>query len=231
MFYLSAAKKYSMKDENTLLREENERLKLIIALLTQQFGASKQQSNADLQMGKEAKQFTYTYLQTEDGIALLSQPNSPSNIGIVQPPNADAGKGDGLIQVYNAVPSSGIGTVQVSEGNSPPGIGTVQPVQPLSPAAKASAQLHFSSIRWGVRRAMPNCRHSSHDAATKILIQLLSSERNTTKQWRDLTGLTTSGVAKQLMMLRKRGLIIRTRFQLYGLTGTALEMVEKATQV
>lgn len=228
MFYLSAAKKYSMKDENTLLREENERLKLIIALLTQQFGASKQPFDTDPSTGNGAKQFVYSYLQTEDGITLLSQPNSSSDIGITQPCNADAGTGNALTQVCVAVPSSGIGTEQVSEGNSPSGIGTTQPVQPISSPAKGSAQLHFGSIRSGLRRLMPNCRHSSHDAATKILIQLLTSERNTTAQWRHLTDLSASGVAKQLMMLRKRGLIIRTGFQQYSLTGTALEMVEKA---
>jgi len=64
----------------------------------------------------------------------------------------------------------------------------------------------------------------------KLLINFYNGGSGSHKELRKLTGLSKGGMAKSIMALTKRGLIVRTGFQKFSLTGDALKILESGWQ-
>ena len=60
-----------------------------------------------------------------------------------------------------------------------------------------------------------------------IFMQLYKQPLCTHSKLAGITGITLSGVAKNIHMLKKRGLVQRTAYQTYMLTAKAISMIEE----
>src|SRR5205085_8341602 len=100
----------------------------------------------------------------------------------------------------------------------------------LSEGRKDSLNISYtdkgSGKNWINHSVLANCLRKEmlrsngkglRNAAT-LLIQFYSEPRNTHKHLASITGMTMSGVAKQIYMLKKRQLIVRHGHQTYLLT-------------
>ena len=274
-----------MKDEITLLREENERLKLLLNLVIDRLRLEKPAeyatlttetashsavyshasdadtirnevyshafsgnatpnnvySNAsgmegikhniysDAESGNSIQQEFYSHAAEKDGITNVSYSNLPGNNGIINNIYPDAGTGN---SIPNKIPSDATrGNVipNISYPNSPAVNSTAITGNAQRPAFIDISNIYHYKLEKELRALMTTCRTSSISNAGKIIVHLYSNPKASYETLRKLTGLSPTGMAKHIMSLKRRGLIVRSSFQHYTLTSLAISILQKAT--
>ena len=120
--------------------------------------------------------------------------------GISNPDYSSSENNKGINQTDHSIP-------QKNEGIKPVNIGLVQR---------------------GLRIAMPTRSHATIDKAAKILTLLYENPRQSHKTLMHLTSLSQDGMAKHIMMLKRKGLVVRTAFQTYTLTQKSVDIIKDA---
>jgi hypothetical protein len=90
--------------------------------------------------------------------------------------------------------------------------------------------VNVALVQKGLRVAMPTRSHATIDKAARILTLLYGNPRQPHKILRHYTGLSETGMAKHIMMLKRKELVVRTAFQTYTLTQRALKIMSDAMQ-
>jgi len=92
-------------------------------------------------------------------------------------------------------------------------------------------KINITALKNELRTKMITCSYDSIHKAANILLQLYQNPHQPGKKLRSITGLSEDGMAKQIKALKKRGLIVRTGFQTYQLTGLSNSILANAVQV
>ena len=92
-------------------------------------------------------------------------------------------------------------------------------------------KINITAFKNGLRSKMITCSYDSIHKAANILLQLYQNPHQPGKKLRSITGLSEDGMAKQIKALKKRGLIVRTGFQTYQLTGLSNSILANAVQI
>ena len=92
-------------------------------------------------------------------------------------------------------------------------------------------KINITALKNGLRSKMITCSYDSIHKAANILLQLYQNPHQPGKKLRSITGLSEDGMAKQIKALKKRGLIVRTGFQTYQLTGLSNSILANAVQI
>ncbi len=231
-----------MKDELELLRHENERLKYIIALLAQQVRQGNKTVDADVLKGDDPVHVEDAYLRKEDEAVHLSDSyvfkgNASGQMSDtylrkedkeIQVSGTDVLKGDDSAQVSDADVSAGIEQKQFLSTNSSQEIATKQPFSDVGTLSNEQKAQLANYLKWDLQPLMLHSRQTGLDSAAQLLVHIHSKQKNTAMQLRHVTGLSKSGLAKQLMGLCKRGLLARAGFQQYTVSGRGMKMLEDA---
>ena len=92
-------------------------------------------------------------------------------------------------------------------------------------------KINITTLKNGLRSKMITCSFDSIHKAANIHLQLYQNPHQPGKILRSITGLSEDGMAKQIKALKKRGLIVKTGFQTYQLTGISNSILANAVQV
>ncbi len=207
-----------------------------------------------LQEGNQSKHLFQSDVQEEIGMKQVPYSNLSENIGTIQPSHSNLQKGIDLNQVPHSNVHEDIGTTQQFHSNPQETIDVKQIIQPADQLnIESGQQVHShpsqnimtnatveadpfatrqdfepneNDVAVALRAFMSNSRRSGRHVAAKILIHLVKKEKNTNMELRKLTGMSATGVAKQLMALKKRGMILPVRFQQYTLGPVGLKIID-----
>gem|GEM_PF-2120559 len=203
-----------MKDEITLLREENKRLNTIIYVLTEKL--------------QETETSLYAYLKNNIGINNVSDGIVENNIGVnnsfyaydknnigVNNVSDDTIENNiGVNNSFYAYDKNNIGVSNVSDGIIENKVG-VSGINTIVLASKLKA-------------VMIKCPTSGLGTAAKTLVHIYTNPKCPQKDLMVLTGLSADGIVKHIRALKKRNLIIKVGFQQYTLSDAAIKMLEVA---
>jgi hypothetical protein len=200
-------------ENETLLQKEIERQNFIINLLIEK--------NRELEQKLQSafRQITSTdhpFLHhTQDG----DEPNY-----VHQYVGDEQGLSNG--DIYNS--SSGVnGLDRLAYSNAENGETSKQPFIPISTTEIEPAKVNYHEVYSALRKQMPNAKRTAAKNAAVMMIHLCSKKNNTHHELCKVTGLTPRGMAKHIMMLKRRGYIVRTAYQQYELTERALVILRQ----
>lgn len=212
----------------TLLREENERQKIIINALAEKLRQIETlvYSNAEIKDGVNSrnlsieekmegvKSFLYSYAKNKDGVNIDNLYTAKKMDGV----NTN--------NPYSAEKKDGVKSDNLPIAENKAGVNSNN----LAIAEKKAGEKYLNQhmVVSALRHVMLKCSNWSIYSTAKILIQLHNSPRNSYKHLRELTGLSEDGMTKRIMAMKKRGLIVRTAFQQYTITGKGLEVLDKS---
>lgn len=213
------------EQENTLLRNEIARLnRLLEALLTANEALRREISLVKGTDGQPSQ--GYSIETREDGI-------TKSDNSIVQRNDGNGVSDASIVQRIEGANSpsgsieQGIDGINKSQGSTVHEIdGTNTSFPSLPPKLDLSGlHIHFMHLKLKTGDYI-KVSDSSLENQTKMLINFYNGGSGSHKELRKLTGLSKGGMAKSIMSLTKRGLIVRTGFQKFSLTGDALKILE-----
>lgn len=156
------------------------------------------------------------YSNAENGEALKH--SAYSNVE-----NGQASKLSAYSNVENGQASKSAAYSNAENGEVPK-----QPFAPISTTEIDPAKVNYNEVYAALRMQMPNAKRTAAKNAAFMLIHLCSKKNNTHHELCKVTSLTPRGMAKHIMMLKRRGYIVRTAYQQYELTERALMILRQA---
>ena len=81
-----------------------------------------------------------------------------------------------------------------------------------------SSEFNFNRLKLEIKKSMKKSDTHSLRHTGKIILGLYDNPHRHYNELSKLTGLTKSGLYKQIRLLKNKGIIIRTKFQVYNLT-------------
>lgn len=217
------------EQETTLLRNEIARLnRLLEALLTANEALRQEISLLKGTDGLQSQD--YSIEQRKDG-------TSKSDASIEIRNDGSSGSDASIVQRIDGINSSGYSIEIRNDGNNRSNASIVQRNDgintdlPTLPEKIELSGIHIHFIRNKLKTGdYLKVSDSALSNQTKMLINFYNGGSGSHKELRKLTGLSKGGMAKSIMSLTKRGLIIRTGFQKFSLTGDALKILEAGWQ-
>ena len=92
------------------------------------------------------------------------------------------------------------------------------------------AKINFGKFQARIKQLIVQCTNDLVISTSKTLVQLLKNPKQTHSNLIKLTGFSKGGLSKHIIMLKKRGLIVRTAYQQYNLTSFTLQMLQDCMQ-
>ena len=86
-------------------------------------------------------------------------------------------------------------------------------------------KVNLSIFPTKLRHIMSNCNNDTIITASKVLISLHKNPHQTQRELMKVSGLSLGGLSKHIGMLRKRGLIVRVKFQHHELSSSTSQML------
>ena len=189
-----------MKDEITLLREENKRLNTIIHVLTEKL--------------QETEMALSAYDKNMVGINNVVCADDKNNIGIKNVLGVTFKSNDGINNVVSADDKNKIGTNNATDGIPENKLGI--------------NKIDLGMLMGELKAIMNKCSTSALGNTAKTLVQLYTNAKCSQKDLMKITGLSLDGIAKHIKALKNRNLIIKVAFQQYILSDMAMKMLEAA---
>lgn len=203
-----------MKDEITLLREENKRLNTIIYVLTEKL--------------QETENALYAYLENNIGVSNAADGTPENNIGVSKGLYAYQKNMIGVNNVADGTSENNIGVSNVASAYDKNKVGINNVADGISENKVGVSKINIAMLTVELRAVMGKCATSGLSTAAKTLAQLYTNPKCPQKDLMKITGLSADGIVKHIRALKKRNLITKTAYQQYELSGAAIKMVEAA---
>ena len=189
-----------MKDEITLLREENKRLNTIICVLTEKL--------------QDTENMLYAYEKNKIGISDLPDGIPKNVIGISEVPYAYEKNKIGISDLPDGTPKNKIGISDLPDG---------------IPKNKIGAnEINMGMLMGELKVVMNKCTISALSNTAKTLAHLYTNPKCPQKDLMKLTKLSQDGMAKHFKALKTRNLIVKDASSKYVLSDAAIKMLEAA---
>ena len=203
-----------MKDEITLLREENKRLNTIIHVLTEKL--------------QETETSLYAYLKNNIGINDLADGTLENKIGVSNSFSAYDKIKIGVNNVANDTFENNIGVNNSASAYDKNKVGISNVANGIPENKVGVSKINTVVLASKLKAVMIKCPISGLGTAAKTLVQLYTNPKCPQKDLMKLTGLSADGIVKHIRALKKRNLIIKVGFQQYMLSDVAIKMLEAA---
>ncbi len=205
-----------MKNEITLLKEENNRLHAIINALSEKLVVVENLLCAYEKNNVCIPNASNTILENKIGIIDLDNAMLENKIGISSLDNAIHEKKVGITNLNNAMLENKIDTPGVSYDTNTDRLGI--------------KKINIAIMMNQLKAVMKTCPDRSLNNTAKVLIYLYDNPKNSLQELRKVVGLSLDGMAKHIRAMRKRNLIIKVSFQQYALTSMTIKMLENSLQ-
>ena len=215
-FFTFIYKLLPMKDEITLLREENKRLNTIINALSEKLVVVETLICAYEKNNIGTPNVINAMLENNIGTPNLSSAMPENNMGTSNVSNAMLKNNMGTPNLSNAMPENSMGAPNVRYATLTNKVGT--------------SPINIEVLMNELKAVMKYCGAPSLNNTAKVLIHLYDNPKNALKELRKVTGLALDGMAKHIRAMQKRNLITKISFQQYALSSMAIEMLENSRQ-
>jgi len=220
---------------NEALRNENDLLKQQINEKNEQDHESEQRITILNEVPSDAEQHiginTANPSNAELQHSILQEVSSNSELGIepltIVPSNVEQRIGINSLNPSNV--EQDIASRNTGDGKTEQHIG-INHFQELKPNYQLSP-LNISKLRGVLRDNEPSkivSPKGTYERFAKIILYTYNGGSCTHKALKKLTGLSEGGLAKTIMSMKKRGLVLRQKFQLFTPTGYAKQLIMEA---
>jgi len=220
---------------NEALRKENDLLKQQIDEKNEQNRESEQQitilnevsSDMEQRIGRNTANPSNAELQDlilQDGYSNAELGIEPLNIV-----HSNAEQGAGINNLNHSNVEQDIASRNTADGNTEQHIG-INHFQQLKPNYQLSP-LNISKLRLVLQDNEPSkivSPKGTYERFAKIILHTYNGGSCTHKALKKLTDLSDGGLAKTIMSMKKRGLIVRQKFQLFTPTSYAKQLMLEA---
>ena len=203
-----------MKDEMTLLREENKRLNTIIHVLTEKL--------------QDTENALYAYLKNKIGINDVADGTLENKIGVSKIVSAYDKIKIGVNTVADDITENNIGVNNSVSAYDKNMIGISNVADGIPENKVGVSKINTVVLASKLKAVMIKCPISGLGTAAKTLVHIYTNPKCPQKDLMKLTGLSADGIVKHIRALKKRNLIIKVGFQQYALSDVAIKMLEAA---
>lgn len=217
-----------MSDEKTaILEKEIARLNLIIDALVSEIQTLKHSYSVS-EKGNGTTEAGSSVAEKGNGITGAGYSVNEKSNGITDVGNSVVEKGNGITEVGYSVSENGNGITDVWRPVSEKGNGITEVLRPLSEKVEPSPST-ISRVNQKLR-AMEGgkVKRSGSINSAKLLVHFHNNNSGSHPVLRKLTGLSKGGLAKLIMSLTRRGLIVRDGWQKFALTALAKKLMREA---
>lgn len=173
--------------------------------------------------GNTTKQTVYSNVETGDGILQANHSNAETNIETLQTIYSNTETNNGISQMKHSNTEESIATKQIFYSNTKTSIPTKQIIDLKIDAEKVNASI----LQTKIKNYIITCSEKTAQAAAAIIIALYKEPKQTHSNLIKLSGLSIGGLAKHIMMLKKRGFIVKTAHQQFEPTSLSLQMMSE----
>ncbi len=205
-----------MKDEITLLREENKRLNTIIQVLTEKL--------------QETEILLSAYHKNNVGVNNVVDGIVENNIGVSNAVSPYDKNNIGVTNVVDGIPENKIGVSNADSAYDKNNIGISNVVDGIVENKVGVSKINMGILSGELRAVMIKCPTRGLGTAAQTLAQLYSNPKCPQKDLMKLTGLSADGIVKHIRALKKKNLIKKVANQEYILSDIAIKMVEAAKE-
>jgi hypothetical protein len=215
------------EDKIALLEKEIARLNLIIDALVFQNEALKRGYSVS-ETENAPPNLSYSVAEKDNGITNDGYSVTEKDNGITNNGYSVTEKCNGITNVGYSIAEKGNGITDVGSPVSEKGNGITEPLRPLpekiDPASGAVYKVNQKL------RAMEKgkVKRSGSINSAKLLIHFHNKSNSDHPTLRKLTDLSEGGLAKMIMSLTRRGLIVRDGWQKFALTPAAKKLMGEA---
>ncbi len=203
-----------MKDEITLLREENKRLNTIIYVLTEKL--------------QETETLLYAYLKNNIGINNVVGGTLENKVGINERLYAYEKSNVGINNFMDDTIENNVGINNGLYAYDKSNIGIDDVVGGIPENKVGINKINIGMLMGELKAVMNKCSAISLNNTAKTLVQLHTNLKCSQKDLMKVTNLSLDGIAKHIKALKNRNLIIKVAFQQYILSDEAIKMLEAA---
>ncbi len=203
-----------MKDANTLLQEENNRLNTIIKVLSEKVVVLENLVYAYEKNNVFIKTSSDAMLQNNIGTPMAFNATIKNNADMISPDDAMLQNNMGTSFSDDAMLIKNLGTSKLSDDTFREKVGT--------------NNINICLLMNELKTVMKTCPEPSLNNTAKVLLHLHNNPKNSCKELRKVVELSLDGMAKHVRAMRKRNLITKVAFQQYTLSSIALKMIEKS---
>jgi len=180
---------------------------------------------------KGMPELSHSYTEKEKGMAEVGYSHSENDRGIPQLVYSIIEKYKGIKQDTMPVIENDKGITSVFVSNSAKTIEKKEADYQLPPTL-ALSDGNIGSLRARLSKtSFKVSRYDTRNAAAKILIHFYNKGNGSHKALKSLTGYSTGGLGKLMMIMRNKGMIQRTKFQQYVPSAVALQIMKEARLV
>ena len=205
-----------MKDEITLLREENKRLNTIINVLTEKL--------------QETETALYAYAKSNIGIEQSFEGILENKIGINERVYANEKNNIGIDKTFDGIQENMIGINERVYAYEKNNIGIDKTFDGIQENKIGINEINIGMLMNKLKLVMNKCTANALNNTAKTLVQFYTNKKCSQKDLMKVTGLSLDGMAKHIKALKTRNLIIKVAFQEYILSDIAIKMVEAAKE-
>jgi len=203
-----------MKDEITLLREENKRLNTIIYVLTEKL--------------QETETSLYAYLKNNIGINDVADGIPKNIIGINETIYAYDKNKIGTNDAADGIPKNEIGINETIYAYDKNRIGTNDVIYGTTENILGTRTINLVVLAGKLKAFMNNCPESALSNTAKTLAHLYANPKCQQKDLMKITKLSLGGIAKHFKALKTRNLIVKDASGHYVLSDAAIKLLEAA---
>lgn len=225
----------------TVLLEQNERIKEDYSLYREKFEGkttlhspseflktTNQANNRQSLQGSGMSTATHSLTEQGLGVNQATHSHSEQEIGISQKTHSLTEQGIGVNQPLHSLTEASMPLNQAIQSNPPQTVPPKHENELLPQKLEATTQLISSVASTLVTQKHLRAGNDTPQAAAKLLIHFNNGGSGLYTELLQLTGYSQGGLAKLLMALRKKGLIIRAAFQRYVLSETGKKILQQA---
>ena len=203
-----------MKDEITLLREENKRLNTIIQVLTEKL--------------QETVTLLSAYDKNKIGINNVVDGIPENKIGVSNLTSAYDKNMIGGNNIVDGTTENKIGVSNLASAYDQNMIGGNNVIDGIPENKVGVSKINTVLLASNLKAVMVKCQTSGLSTAAQTLVQLYTNPKCPQKDLMKVTNLSLDGIAKHIKALKNRNLIIKVAFQQYILSDEAIKMLEAA---
>lgn len=225
----------------TILLEQNEHIKADYSLYREQFEGKttihspsellktpNQATDRKTLQGSGMNTAIHSLTDQKLGVNQATHSNSEQEFGVSQKTHSLSEQGSGANQALHSLTETPIAVNQFIQSNPTQTIPPKHENELLPAKMEPTTQLISSVASTLISQKHLRAGNDTPQAAAKLLIHFHNGGSGLYTELLQLTGYSQGGLAKLLMALRKKGLIIRAAFQRYVLAETGKKILQQA---
>jgi hypothetical protein len=214
------------EQENILLRNEIARLnRLLEALLTA--NEVLRRENAALISAKASPEFGSSVAENSNGITEVGSSVIENSNGIKEFSSSVAESSNGIKEFSSSVIENSNGIKEFASSVAENSNGITENLLPLPERIDTGSFTYYYITQKLKTGAHAKAKYSGLKSHAKMLVHFYNGSGGSHPELKKLTELSDGGLAKSIMSLTKRGLIVRSGFQKFSLTAAGKKIVQE----